>query len=101
MSTDVKPIPLAFIVNACLGIGFEVIEEKEHPEMIVLQRGDSILFLNSLDGLLDFTFVLEDADSCGGNTKDKLLEYMISHIRAGGIASDVGRTGHTPPSPPN
>lgn len=75
---DAILVPIGFIIDAYKGIGFTVCEEE--PNIITLRRGEEMAFLSHVDGLVDLSFVVQDADVCG--IKDELLMYLVSKYGA-------------------
>jgi hypothetical protein len=82
MSADAILVPIGFIIDAYKGIGFTVCAED--PTVIDLRRGAEMAFLSHVDGLVDLSFVVQDADALG--VKDELLMYLAS--KYGAEASD-------------
>ena len=72
------PVPIGFIIDAYEGIGFKVCEEEQN--ITTLRRDDVIAFLSHLDGLVDLSFIAQDADAC--EVKDELLMYLASKYGA-------------------
>ena len=71
-------VPIGFIIDAYEGIGFKVCEEEQN--ITTLRRDDGIAFLSHLDGLVDLSFIAQDADAC--EVKDELLMYLASKYGA-------------------
>jgi hypothetical protein len=74
MSANVMLVPIGFIIDAYEGIGFKVCEEEQN--ITTLRRDEEIAFLSHLDGLVDLSFIAQDADAC--EVKDELLMYLAS-----------------------
>ena len=70
--------PWVLFIDAYIGIGFTVCEEE--PIFVTLRRGEEIAFLSCIDGLVDLSFVTQDADACG--IKDELLMHLVSKYGA-------------------